>query len=296
MPSSVSLLVNPASGSGRAAVAAGRVLTGLRALGAEPTVLIGRSAADSARLAREAVRKRPDALVAVGGDGMVHTALQAVAGTDVPLGVVPAGTGNDIARELGIGRSATEAAERIARGYTVPADTVHCTGRGVDLHYLSVLACGFDSRVNERVNGFSVPMGRAGYLVGLAAELRSFRPIPYRIEVDGEVLEAEGMLAAVGNTRCYGGGMKVCPGARYDDGLLEVVFVHAVAVSDFVRFFPRVFGGTHTELDEVTVLRGRRVTITTGGGTPVAGYADGERVGDTPLTCEIAPKSVRVLM
>src|SRR5690606_12132153 len=288
MPSTVSLLVNPASGSGRAAVAAGRLLTRLRALGTEPTVLIGRSAADSARLAREAVRRKPDALVAVGGDGMVHTALQAVAGTDVPLGVVPAGTGNDIARELGIGRSATEAAERIARGYTVPADTVHCTGQGVDLHYLSVLACGFDSRVNERVNGFPISLGRAGYLVGLAAELRSFRPIPYRIEVDGEVLEAEGMLAAVGNTRCYGGGMKVCPGARYADGLLEVVFVHAVAAADFVRFFPRVFSGTHTELDEVAVVRGRRVTITTDGraaGIPaVVGYADGERVGETPLT------------
>src|SRR5690606_10503050 len=114
-----------------------------------------------------------------------------------------------------------------------------------------------------------------------------------------EVLEAEGMLAAVGNTRCYGGGMKVCPGARYDDGLLEVVFVHAVAAADFVRFFPRVFSGTHTELDEVAVVRGRRVTITTDGwaaGIRAVGCcAEGVGFGESPLTGEIAPKSVRVL-
>ncbi|WP_017539121.1 diacylglycerol/lipid kinase family protein [Nocardiopsis halophila] len=300
MSPSIAVLVNPSSRRGRAAVAARRLLAELRSAGAHTTVLVGRSAADSARLAREAAEKRPDALVAVGGDGLVNTAVQGVAGTDVPLGVLPAGTGNDIAREFGFGPSPADAARRALHGRAVQVDAVSCAGgeRGPGFHYLSVLACGFDARVNERVNGFAVSLGPASYLAGIAAELRSFRPVPFRLEVDGRVVEAEGMLAAVGNTRSYGGGVRVCPGARPDDGLLEAVFVHAVAVGDFLRFFPRALGGTHVDLDEVEVLTGRRVAVEAEpgpDGRPVAGYADGERVGTVPLVCEAVPGAVHLL-
>ncbi|WP_017625438.1 diacylglycerol/lipid kinase family protein [Nocardiopsis chromatogenes] len=300
MPRSIAVLVNPSSRRGRAAVAARRLLAELRSAGAHTTVLVGRSAADSARLAREAAEKRPDALVAVGGDGLVNTALQGVVGTGVPLGVLPAGTGNDIAREFGIGSSPAEAARRALRGYAVEVDAVSCAGgeRGPGFHYLSVLACGFDARVNERVNGFGLSLGSASYLAGIAAELRSFRPVPFRLEADGHVVEAEGMLAAVGNTRSYGGGVRVCPGARSDDGLLEAVFVHAVGVGDFLRFFPRALSGSHVELDEVEVLTGRRVVVEAepgADGRPVSGYADGERVGALPLVCEAVPGAVRLL-
>lgn len=302
------LLVNPASGRRRSAVAARSLIAGLRAEGARVTVHIGTSAADAAHRAHEAVALRPDALVAVGGDGLVHLALQAVVGTGVPLGLLPTGTGNDIARELGVGTSVPHAVERLLGGVPTPLDTVRCTGPGetdsaggpgVDRHFLSVLACGFDSRVNERVNGFPVSLGAVDYVIGVGAELRTFRPVPYRIDVDGTVLEAEGMLAAVGNTRSYGGGMAVCSGARPDDGVLEVVFLHAVGVTDFLRFFPRVFAGTHTELDEVEVLHGRRVTVEAGpapDGGAVLGYADGDPVGPTPLTCEVVPEGVTVLL
>ncbi|CAM3892162.1 YegS/Rv2252/BmrU family lipid kinase [Nocardiopsis rhodophaea] len=293
MAQQIALLVNPAAGRGRSAVVGARLLSALRGRGADVSVHIGRSPADTVRLARDVVAEGPDALAVVGGDGLVHGALQAVVGTDVPLGIVPAGTGNDIARAFAVPRSVPEAAEAILNGRTTDADTVAAGGR----YYLSVLACGFDSRVNERVNGFRFGLGRMNYLIGLAAELSSFSPLPFTVEVDGERLEAEGMLVAVGNTSSYGGGMRVCPGAVADDGLLEVVFVHAVPRASFLRFFPHVFDGSHTGLDEVTVLRGRTVAISAPdrAARPVVGYADGERLAELPITCEVVPRSVRVL-
>ncbi|MBB4931536.1 diacylglycerol kinase (ATP) [Lipingzhangella halophila] len=292
MTQHITLLVNPTAG-GRPAVTATRLLRHLRGGGADVTVVAGRSPQDGARLAREATAAGTDALVAVGGDGVVHTALSGAVGTEVPLAAVPAGTGNDIARAFGMPRSPRAAATAILNGRYVVADTVRVAGQ----HYLSVLACGLDSRVNERVNGLPVSIGRAGYLYGLLAELRTFSPIRFILDVDGEPLVAEGMCVAVGNTSTYGGGMRVCPGAAYDDGLLEVVLVHAVPRTTFLRLFPRVYTGTHPGLDNVTVLRGHRVTIATSGtgASPAVGYADGERIAETPLTCEVVPGSVRML-
>lgn len=290
----IALLVNPASGRRRAAVTAVRLKEALREAGARVFVYSGDSAADSRRLARLAVADGPDALVAVGGDGLVHQALQAVVGSGVPLAVVPAGTGNDIARAFSSRRMPPRrAAEAILAGRGRSVDCVRLTlADGTRRHYLSVLACGFDARVNERVNGFRFGIGRAGYLVGLLAELRAFTPIDFEITVDGRRIAEPGMLVAVGNTSAYGGGMHVCPDAVPDDGMIDVVFARQVPLGRFLRMFPRVFDGSHTSLDEIVVERGRTVTID---GAAGAAYADGERVGPPPLECEVVPKSVELL-
>ncbi|PSK98060.1 diacylglycerol kinase [Murinocardiopsis flavida] len=285
----IALLVNPASGSRRAGVAAMSLVRALRAHGARVTIAAGRSAADSVRFAGEMAARRPDALVAVGGDGLVHAAVQGVVGTGVPLGVVAAGTGNDIARSFGLPRAPGDAAEAIIAGAVSDVDAV----RVGDRHFLSVLACGFDSRVNARVSAFPLRMGRASYVVGTLAELRTLATIPFRVDVDGTVLSAEGVLVAVGNTDSYGGGMRICPGADPADGLAEVVFVRAASRARLLRFFPRVFTGSHVDLDEVTVLRGKRITISAD--TEVEAHADGEPLASLPLTCEVVPGAVRVL-
>ncbi|GAB2501458.1 diacylglycerol/lipid kinase family protein [Nocardiopsis aegyptia] len=290
----IALLVNPASGRRRAAVTAVRLKEALREAGARVFVYSGDSAADSRRLARLAVADRPDALVAVGGDGLVHQALQSVVGSGVPLAVIPAGTGNDIARAFSSRRlPPRRAAEAILAGRGRSVDCVRLRlADGTRRHYLSVLACGFDARVNERVNGFRFGIGRAGYLVGLLAELRAFTPIDFEITVDGRRIAEPGMLVAVGNTSAYGGGMHVCPDAVPDDGLLDVVFARQAPLGRFLRLFPRVFNGSHTSLEEVVVERGRTVTIE---GAAGAAYADGERVGPPRLECEVVPKSVELL-
>ncbi|MFF0311447.1 diacylglycerol kinase [Streptosporangium sp. NPDC004379] len=290
MPGEIALLVNPAARGGRSRGLLAPVLDRLRSGGAEVSVILGESADDALERACTAVAEGPGALVAFGGDGLVHLAVQAVAGTDVPLGVIPAGTGNDIAAALGLPvRDPLAAADAVLRGRV---RTVDAARAGADEWFAGVVACGFDSRVNERANRLTWPPGMARYVVALAQELRSFRPIPFRLDLDGEVVEREAMLVAVGNTCSYGAGMRVCPAAVPDDGLLDVTILGAVPRGEFLRTFPRVYRGTHVSHPSVTVHRVRRVTLEAPG---VVAYADGERLGPIPLTCEIVPGALNVL-
>ncbi|MER5644060.1 YegS/Rv2252/BmrU family lipid kinase [Streptosporangium sp. NPDC002524] len=291
MPAEIAVLVNPAARGGRSRGLLSPVLDRLRQGGREVSVILGDSASDALERACTAVAEQPEALVAFGGDGLVHLAVQAVAGSGVPLGVIPVGTGNDIAAALGIPLKAPlAAADIVLRGR---ARTVDAAKAGEDEWFAGVLACGFDSRVNERANTMTWPPGMARYLVALAEELRSFQPIPFRIDLDGEIVEREAMLVAVGNTSSYGAGMRVCPGAAPDDGLLDVTILGAIPKGEFLRTFPRVYRGSHGAHPAVTMRRARRVSLEAPG---VIAYADGERIGPTPLTCEIVPGALTVLV
>ncbi|GAA3447222.1 diacylglycerol kinase [Planomonospora venezuelensis] len=290
MPGEIAVLVNPAARGGRSRGLLAPVLNRLRQGGAEVSVLVGESPQDALERACTAVAERPDALVAFGGDGLVHLAVQATAGTDVPLGIIPAGTGNDIADALGLPKKdPLAAADVVLRGRSRTVDAARI---GRDEWFASVLCCGFDSRVNERANRLSWPPGMAKYLLALVEELRHFTPIPFRIDLDGEVVEREAMLVAVGNTRSYGAGMRVCPDALPDDGLLDVMILGAVPKGRFLRAFPSVYKGTHVGHPAVTVTRARRVALEA---PDVVAYADGERIGPTPLVCEAVPGALRVL-
>jgi diacylglycerol kinase (ATP) len=232
--------------------------------------------------------------VAFGGDGLVHLAVQAVAGTDVPLGIIPAGTGNDIAAALGVPRKDPLAAARaVLRGKSRLVDAARIRAGQADELFAGVVCCGFDSRVNERANAMTWPPGMAKYLLATFQELRGFRPIPFRVTFDdGEPVEREAMLVAVGNTSSYGAGMRVCPDALPDDGLLDVMVLGAVSKAEFVRVFPRVYRGVHVDHPAVTVTRARKVRLEA---PDVVAYADGERVGPGPVTCEIQPGALRVI-
>lgn len=287
------VLVNPAARGGRSRALLAPVLGRLRRGGREISVIVGGAAAETLERARTAVAENPGALVAFGGDGLVHLALQAVAGTGVPLGVIPAGTGNDIAAALGLPKGdLTAAADVVLRGEARVIDAAKAGGEW----FAGVVACGFDSRVNERANRMTWPPGMARYAVALVRELRSFRPIPFRIGLDGpdgpETIECEAMLVAVGNTSSYGAGMRVCPDAVPDDGLLDVTILGAVPKRTFLRTFPRVYRGSHVTHPSVTVRRAHRVTLEA---PEVVAYADGERLGPVPLVCEIVPGALRVL-
>lgn len=297
MSSRVALVVNPTSGKGRGA-AVGREVAGLLAVaGHEVEDLTGPTAEAAEKLAREAVDAGVDALVVVGGDGVVHLGLQAVAGTGTPLGVVAAGSGNDVARALGLplhdAEGAVAAVEAGLRGPGRPIDAVRWSGAsGEDGWYAAVLAAGFDAVVNERANQWSRPRGRLRYNLAIARELPVFRPRPYRLELDGEVLEVDAMLVAVANAPSYGGGMRVAPHASVDDALLDVVVLEPVGTLEFVRLYPRVYSGRHVEHPRVSVRRARVVRVESPG---IVGYADGERLAALPLVCEAVPRAVRVL-
>jgi diacylglycerol kinase (ATP) len=295
VPGEIVVLVNPAARGGRTMRSLDPVIRRLEEGGRPVSVIVGTSAQDAREQAVSAVAEGPDALVAFGGDGLVHLALQAVAGTDVPFGIIPAGTGNDIAGALGIPRSDPLAAAGIVAGGTTRMIDAARISRdpGPGEWFAGVMACGFDSRVNERANAMTWPPGMAKYVVALMRELRSYAPIPFTITLDGEVVEQEAVLAAVANTSSYGAGMRVCPDARPDDGLLDVLILGAMPRGEFLRVFPRVYRGAHLGHPGVTVRRARSVRLEA---ADVIAYADGERVGATPLSCVIVPGALRMLV
>lgn len=291
----VVVLTNPAAGVGQADKSARRAVNRLRERGLDVVDVAGNDAQDAVRIARAAVDREPDALVVVGGDGMIHLAIQVLAGTGVPLGVIPAGTGNDIAREFDLPRGTPEAAaDVIAAGHSTQADVGRITRPdGSTTFFGTVMAAGFDSLVNDRANRMRWPRGRSRYNVAMVAELANLRPLPFRLELaDGTVVERELTLAAAGNTRSYGGGMRICPEADPTDGLLDVTVVGAMARRKLVQFFPTVFSGKHVRHDEVQTLRTSRLHIECPG---INAYADGDFVAPLPVDVDVLPGGLRIL-
>jgi len=286
----IALLVNPASGKGRGKRAGTQAASRLRAQGLTVDVLVGADVTEAAELARGAVLVGYDSVVAVGGDGMLNVVLQAVAGTGVPLGLVPAGSGNDFARQLGLDpHDAVAAADVVAAGHLRTIDAA----RAGDHWYAGVLSSGFDSNVNQRANAMTWPRGPARYNVAILAELRVFTAVPFTVEVDGDVVDSDAMLVAVGNGTSYGGGMKVCPGAVIDDGLLSVTVLGKVSKVEFLRVFPRVYSGTHVDHPAVSVRSGATVRLAAPG---VVAYADGEYVSALPVQISAVPGALTVLV
>ncbi|MEV7342377.1 diacylglycerol kinase [Streptomyces sp. NPDC093544] len=293
MTSEITLFVNPTAGRGRGAHAAQPAASALRAAGFSVRTVLGENAEDALTRARGAVADGTGALIAVGGDGMANLALQAVAGTRTPLGLVAVGTGNDFARALGLPvRDPTAAGRLIAEALKSERLRDVDLGRVGGTWFGTVLASGFDSRVNDRGNRMRWPAGRFKYDLAMLAELAAFKPVPYRITLDdGEAQEVEATLVAVGNGSSYGGGMKICAGADLGDGLFDVTVVGDCSRTTLLKVFPKVYRGTHLDHPKVTVYRAARVALVADG---VTGYADGEPFGPLPLTAECVRGAVRV--
>jgi diacylglycerol kinase (ATP) len=290
----VALLTNPSAGHGRAVVAAGRARRRFEHHGVQVRELVGPDPAASAAFAKHAVADGIDALVVVGGDGMIHLALEAVAGSGTPLGVVPAGTGNDQAREYGWPRKSPEqAVDVIVAGTTKEIDLgeVHTADGRVRL-FGSVLASGFDSLVSDRTNRMRWPHGRARYNVAMFAEFVNLRPLPFHITLDdGTVIERDLLLVAVGNTRSYGGGMKITPDADPTDGLFDVTIGGAGTRREVLRLMPKVYRGTHVRHAKIEVVRTSSLRIESAG---ISAYADGEYLGPLPVEVRVRPRAVCV--
>lgn len=297
------VLVNPAADRGRAGRLAEPVRAALAQRGIDAPILAGRTAAESVALARDAVAGGAEVLVAVGGDGLVHCAVQAVAGTPAALAVVPAGTGNDFADVLGVPTDPASAAAVVAGGRTrvvdagrvepdgwaEPAELVEAGGRW----WAGVLCAGFDSAVNERANRMRWPTGPRRYDVAVFAELYRLRPRPAVLTLDGERLDAEITLVAVGNGPQYGGGFRICPDASLDDGLLDVCVVGPVSRAELVRLKPKVRVGGHVGHPAVRIFRAREVRLEA---PELIAYADGERVGPLPVGLTCVPGALHVLV
>ncbi len=294
----VAVLINPVAGGGRALPIGRQGVDLLRAAGLQVRELVGRDTADSLALSREAVALGMEAIYACGGDGIVHQAIQAVAQTDTALGVIPCGSGNDFARTVGVplGDPAAAIAHSLTGSRLVDLGRVDVGQVGLggvqQTWFGTVLASGFDSKVNDRVNRTRWPKGRLRYNLSIVAELAAFKPLPFRIEIDGVTTELEAMLVAIGNGSCYGGGMRICPTADITDGLLDVTVISRMSRSKLMRLFPSVYPGRHVLRPEVLTFQARSITTMA---PAVNAYADGEYIAALPITCVAVQGALRVL-
>lgn len=282
----ISVVVNPIAGGGHGARIGSQVVEQLRRVGSLGTVVSAASAAETLDETRRLVVEGTDGVIAVGGDGLVHLVIQALAQTGVGLAVVPAGTGNDFARALGMPLASPERIiERVLTTAAQPIDL----GLANQRFFGAILSTGFDSMVNERANSMRWPRGRMRYNVAIARELPVFKPRPYRFTIDGETFDTEAMLVAVANGSSYGGGMKICPQAQVHDGWLDVLILKPLSKIEFLRVFPRVYAGTHVNHPAVVIRRARSVEIE----ADAIAYADGEREGPLPIRVTIAEDALQ---
>jgi diacylglycerol kinase (ATP) len=284
----IALVVNPTSGRGRGARIAPAVRERLAAAGLTVDVHTTTCAEDVGRIAAEVVASGADAVALIGGDGTIHLGAQVLANSGMPFGVIPAGTGNDFARGLGVPlNDPAAAADLVVAGRTRTIDLAVAK----DEFITTVVAGGFDSLVNKRANAMSWPKGNARYTVATFVELRTFKPLEYVVTVDDEVIETKAMLVAVGTGPTYGGGLQICAGAELDDGQLDVTIIQPVSRLTLLQMFPKLSKGTHVGHPAVRTLRGSSVRIESPG---ITAYGDGEVLGPLPVDIGIAPGALTV--
>lgn len=303
--SRIGLVVNPTSGKGRGATAGARTRERLAAAGHVVADLSGSSLLDAMHHARQGVIDGLDALVVVGGDGIVHLGFNAVATTTVPLGIVAVGSGNDFARAVGLPRHKVDVAvdvllDALGQGRHRAVDAAHVSapGRLDGRWYAGVLSAGLDAAVNDRANRLTFPRGHLKYMRALLGELGAFQPFGYRVTMGERVWDSAGTLVAIANGPAFGGGLKIAPHAQVDDGQLDVVLAGPFSRWGAVRILPRLYPGTHVRDDRVEVVRATEVLLepTTAGLEPPVAMADGESIGRLPLHVDLHPRAVRLLV
>lgn len=245
---------------------------------------------------REALATPARALVVVGGDGMVHLGVAMARDFEVPLGLIPAGTGNDVARHLGIPLGSPEQAlaHLLDALRHDPQKIDMALSRSQDgqvIPFACVLSAGFDAIVNERANRIRFPKGRHRYTLALLIELAKLRPLTYEVTIDGVDYSGEYLLVAVANAQSFGGGMKVTPDAVIDDGLLDVLLVKPLSRWEFLRIYPRVFRGTHVSDPRVVIRRGASIRVDANN---VIAYADGEAMSALPVEVSVSHRGLQV--
>ncbi|NLN27176.1 MAG: diacylglycerol kinase family lipid kinase [Firmicutes bacterium] len=281
-------IVNPTAGRGRAAA----VWRQLEPLLAERHIDYGYALtdgpADATYMARDVTEAGYDAVIGIGGDGTLHEIAAGLPEAGI-LGVIPAGTGNDYAKNLGIPNDPVAALEALLTA--VPSRVDRCTVNGRP--FLNITGVGFDAKVAKEVQEMSLRAGGAlPYLLAVFKQIVFHRNARATLYVDGQRIDGKVFWIAVGNGSYIGGGMKICPDARIDDGLLDVCIVGDVGRLETLVHLPKIFKGTHIRHPKVTYLRGRNVRIE---GDALLCQADGELVGSTPVDISVLPQSLTVL-
>ena len=291
----IGVIVNPASGNGAGKVEGEKVITELQRE-CEVLDLTGESMKHSQAKAREAIADHLiDGLVVVGGDGMAHLGVNLCAEAMIPLGIVAAGTGNDAARALGLPIGDSVAGARvIINNLKQPrtVDLVRASSSVGEFWYFGSLSVDFVALVNQRANSWKWPKGPSRYRWAMIAELAAFKPIRYKAVIDGEAKEFEAMLCSVGNSPFFGGGMKIAPHSKIDDGKLDIFIVNKISRFELLKVFPKVYTGDHVNHPAVEFISASQIELSSNIKMPA--FSDGEPVGFSPITASISPGALRV--
>jgi len=292
----IGVAINPVAGGTKGQVVGQEVLTLLEASGQQVVNLSGESmVAARDRIDNAIYRSAIDVLLLVGGDGMAHLGANVCAEKNIPMALIPAGTGNDAAGLLGMPLSDTKACVELILGNLQSPKSIDAVkiSHGIKTTWaLGSASAGFDALVNARANTMNWPKGPNRYYVAMLLELAKFKPIKYQSVMDGSVKDFEAMLCVVSNTGVFGGGMLVVPDASVTDGVLDVLLVKKMSRFKFVTIFPKVYKGTHVRDKDVEILRASSISISANG-MPI--YSDGEYVGQAPFQADVVPGALKVI-
>ena len=291
----VLLVYNPCAGHGRAR----RSLTEIESLARELGLKIETRLTDRSGHAAEIVQAADietfDGIIAAGGDGTVFETVCGLfrnpAGPALPLGVIPVGTGNSFARDIGLRTGqARKALEIIAGGATRRVDVGRCRAGEHEYHYINILGIGFVTDVTATAARLKI-LGSTAYTVGVVYRTAFLDTFHLRLELDGEVIERDTTFLEISNSR-YTADFLMAPNASIDDGMLDVTLLGPVSRRRLLRLFPTVFRGEHVRYDEVETFRARRITVVSE--HPKTLSPDGELIGETPAKVECLHRALEV--
>ncbi|HET7508911.1 MAG TPA: diacylglycerol kinase family protein [Solirubrobacterales bacterium] len=285
----LTLLVNPSSAGGKSLKLLPRIEAALDGRRAVFRVEKTRSLEHGAELALAAA-ELGEVPVVVSGDGLLGAVGGAMAGFEVPLGLIPAGRGNDLARALGIPSEPEAAVDTVLGGHSRRIDVGEANGK----RFLGIASIGFDSECNRLANETHFLRGNSVYAYSMTRTLIGWRSARFTIAVGEERKRLTGYFVAVANNSVYGGGMWIAPEAEIDDGLLDVVAISDVGKLRFLMGLRDVLKGTHLGKDEVSTFRAPRLQLDASRPFPV--YADGDHLTDLPVSLRVLPQALSILV
>jgi len=287
----VIILVNPNAGRGKGRSVLREALEVIRRQGVATDVQESRDARHLLALARQAAAEKPDAVVSLGGDGTQHYVLNGIMGSEIPLGVIPCGSGNDFARGLGIPTRVRAAAEAVCAGNTRRVDL----GRVGSTVFSCIAGAGFDSVVtryaNERVRRLK---GSLAYAWSILRSLENYRPEPLEVVSDVQRYSGEVIFAVVGNNVSYGGGIHLTPHARLDDGLLDVCIVPYLGKWELLSWVPSAYRGRHLRHPRIVYFQARKISFRSTSRLEL--FGDGEFMQELPVDIEVVPRALPVIV
>ena len=285
-------ILNPVAGKGRSVNAIEQVKKIFDEQKAEYEVWTTTYAGEATELARKAAEQGHENIISVGGDGTILEVVTGLVGTNCTMGIIPAGTGNDFVRSLGIAVDVEEAARMILAGNTKKIDIGKTEE---DNYFINVAGCGFDTEVLYCMDGFKKHFrGQIPYILGLLKALFGYKCISAKIELDDRVIEQGIFIIAIANGKTYGGGMNVAPGAEVADGLFDITVVDAVSILTVLSILPRFIKGKHGKIRQIKSYRSSGVRVTCDKKVPI--NMDGEIIGTMPMSFEVVPQALNMFV